>query len=327
MRTWHRILTATILMALAPVSVAAQEPASGPIAASSGAIYLVQPGDWLSTIAARLLGGAEMYVQIVAATNARAAQEGDVEPIADPDLIQVGQRLWVPGGASLAGLYKGIGRSAGCCGRDITLYLGIDGTASLNTDFMNGDAPILEVGAWKQSGPMVTLTLTGEPNRPNEQPAIVSLTFDGTTLTPGNTAYPPLVSIGALATEQAALAYDPTVIQARWDAGEWPDILKAFLPAASSMARDVTLYINADGTVRLCTDYLNGEEPIVEVGTWEARDGGVRIALTGRPDQAPYATPDVMQLTPQDGILQAQGAQLGDDGITFYSVRGLAVTP
>jgi len=326
-KQWHLILMATALMALAPVSVTAQEPVATPVATSAGVLYVVEPGDSLSAIAARLLGQGSRYPEIVKATNARAAQEGDTDPIANPDRIEVGQRIWAPGTASLAGIYKGVGRSAGCCGRDITLYLGIDGTANLNTDFMNGDAPILEVGAWEQSGPMVTLTLTGEPNRPYGQPAIVSLTFDGNTLTPGSTAYPPLVSFGALATNQTTLAYDPTIIQARWDAGEWPDILKAFLPAASSMGRDVTLYLNADGTARLNTDYLNDEAPIVEVGIWEAQDGAVRVTLAGRPGQAPYAAPDVMQLTPQDGILQAQGARLGDDGITLYSVRGLAIAP
>lgn len=57
------------------------------------------------------------------------------------------------------------------------------------------------------------------------------------------------------------------------------------LPAASSPGRSVSLQLEADGSFRFSTDYQNGEEPIVETGTW-------------RPEHPNLLT---LRLTAQDG--------------------------
>jgi hypothetical protein len=57
--------------------------------------YIVSNGDWLSRIAARLLGDAQAYTQIVDATNAQNGADGFVK-ISDPNLINVDDKLCIP---------------------------------------------------------------------------------------------------------------------------------------------------------------------------------------------------------------------------------------
>ena len=64
--------------------------------AGDGEVYTVQSGDWLSKIAEKYYGNAGAYPTIIEATNARAAKDSSFAAITDPDLIGVGQRLWIP---------------------------------------------------------------------------------------------------------------------------------------------------------------------------------------------------------------------------------------
>jgi hypothetical protein len=65
-----------------------------------GQVYVVKAGDWLSKIALAYIGDVTAYPAIVEATNARAAEDDSFAVIEDPDLIEVGQKLWIPVGAS-----------------------------------------------------------------------------------------------------------------------------------------------------------------------------------------------------------------------------------
>jgi uncharacterized lipoprotein YbaY len=59
------------------------------------------------------------------------------------------------------GFYKGFLPAATCCGQDITLSLNFDYTAGLKTDYLNGEAPVVQTGAWtitNSSGVEVSLT-------------------------------------------------------------------------------------------------------------------------------------------------------------------------
>jgi heat shock protein HslJ len=82
---------------------------------AAGEAYIVQPGDWLTKIARNFYGDAGAYRLIVDATNAKAAEDESFAVIDDPNLIQVGQKLWIPsqpGSLTLAALqntsYQGI---------------------------------------------------------------------------------------------------------------------------------------------------------------------------------------------------------------------------
>jgi hypothetical protein len=61
-----------------------------------GEIYVVQSDDWLSKIAEKNYGDGLAYPAIVEATNAKAAGDDTFAFIGNPDLIEVGQRLWIP---------------------------------------------------------------------------------------------------------------------------------------------------------------------------------------------------------------------------------------
>lgn len=60
--------------------------------------YVVQADDWLSRIAEKFLGDVLAYNQIAEATNAAAAAGGPYDPVADPNIIEIGQRLCIPTG-------------------------------------------------------------------------------------------------------------------------------------------------------------------------------------------------------------------------------------
>lgn len=61
-----------------------------------GEEYTVQAGDWLSRIAGQVYGDPLAYPAIVVATNAMAAEDSSFAVITDPNLIEVGQKLWIP---------------------------------------------------------------------------------------------------------------------------------------------------------------------------------------------------------------------------------------
>lgn len=70
--------------------------AAPPPQASTGDVYIVQAEDWLSKIAEKYYGDILAYPAIVAATNAKASSDASFAYIANPDFIEVGQKLWIP---------------------------------------------------------------------------------------------------------------------------------------------------------------------------------------------------------------------------------------
>ncbi|MDL1878987.1 copper resistance protein NlpE [Cytophagia bacterium CHB2] len=58
-------------------------------------------------------------------------------------------------------MYKGFSPAASCCGLDWTLYLSPGSKASLKSDYLNGEAPIVESGTWQVTDDNLTVTLEG----------------------------------------------------------------------------------------------------------------------------------------------------------------------
>jgi nucleoid-associated protein YgaU len=63
---------------------------------ADGEAYVVQADDWLSKIADKFYGDISAYPTIVEATNAKAKEDSSFTVIANPDLIEIGQKLWIP---------------------------------------------------------------------------------------------------------------------------------------------------------------------------------------------------------------------------------------
>lgn len=84
------LLAILLALAVLPVGVFAAPPDDG------GQVYVVQADDWLSKLADKFYGDPLAYPLIFEATNAQAAQDAGFAPIADPNLIEVGQKLFIP---------------------------------------------------------------------------------------------------------------------------------------------------------------------------------------------------------------------------------------
>jgi hypothetical protein len=69
--------------------------------------YVVQAGDWLSTLAEKFLGNPQAYAAIFEATNAAAQTDSSYATLADPNVIKAGQKLCIPGGESAGAMMGG----------------------------------------------------------------------------------------------------------------------------------------------------------------------------------------------------------------------------
>lgn len=248
--------------------------------AATGQAYTVQAGDWISKIAQQQLGDPLAYPAIVAATNAKAAEDSNFAIITDPNAIEVGQTLWIPA-SKFVGAYGASLPAASSPGRDLTLTLKLDNSAELSSDYLNGEAPIVETGFWSDNGNnSATISLSGQLDGVvYEAPVVITFGLAGQTLT----------AVGLTLERKISL---PPVAQTEPVVG----IYKALLPAASSPGIDSTLYLNIDNTVRLVEDYLNGEPAIEEVGTWQSEGERVVVTFTGQPDRT-YDTPIAVTFT------------------------------
>ncbi|GIK41856.1 MAG: hypothetical protein BroJett011_56890 [Chloroflexota bacterium] len=64
-----------------------------------GQAYIVQADDWLSKLALKFYNDMMQYPVIVEATNAKAKDDSSFTVITNPDLIEIGQKLWIPDAA------------------------------------------------------------------------------------------------------------------------------------------------------------------------------------------------------------------------------------
>ncbi|HRV92236.1 MAG TPA: bifunctional 2',3'-cyclic-nucleotide 2'-phosphodiesterase/3'-nucleotidase [Anaerolineae bacterium] len=85
------VLLLTLVLATSGV-VSAAPPAQD----EDGQEYTVQADDWLSKIADKFYGDVLAYPTIMDATNAKAAEDESFAVIDDPNVIEVGQKLWIP---------------------------------------------------------------------------------------------------------------------------------------------------------------------------------------------------------------------------------------
>jgi len=70
--------------------------AAAPPPQDGGTVYTIQAADSLSKLADKYFGNAGVWPAIWLATNAKATEDDAFEVIPDPDLIKVGQTLWIP---------------------------------------------------------------------------------------------------------------------------------------------------------------------------------------------------------------------------------------
>jgi Cu-Zn family superoxide dismutase len=92
-----KILTLIVLTGILLVGALSVVQAAPPTQTEEdGQEYVVQADDWLSKIADKFYGDIFAYPTIVEATNARAAEDDSFAVIDNPDIIEIGQKLWIP---------------------------------------------------------------------------------------------------------------------------------------------------------------------------------------------------------------------------------------
>ncbi len=89
-----------IVMMVGPVSAAT------PLPQEEGQEYIVQADDWLSKLAEKNYGDVLTWPVIWKATNAKAEEDSSFSMIADPNVIEVGQKLWIPAEGEAAALLE-----------------------------------------------------------------------------------------------------------------------------------------------------------------------------------------------------------------------------
>ncbi|MCG3208178.1 MAG: hypothetical protein FOGNACKC_01780 [Anaerolineae bacterium] len=96
-----RALTILFLAALLSLVVLGAAYAAPP-QQGGGQEYTVQADDWLSKLAEKNYGDVLAWPVIWQATNAKAAEDTSFVAIPDPNVIEVGQKLWIPDEAEAA---------------------------------------------------------------------------------------------------------------------------------------------------------------------------------------------------------------------------------
>ncbi|MBW7883204.1 MAG: alpha/beta fold hydrolase [Caldilineaceae bacterium] len=86
------------------------------------------------------------------------------------------------GATGLGGVYKAMLPAAAGGPRDITLQLLPDFRVVLESDYLNGSAPVVEYGAWQDVSRQVLMTLTEANGKPYTTPVMITLAPDGAVL-------------------------------------------------------------------------------------------------------------------------------------------------
>lgn len=98
----HRITL--ILLLLVFVLSLGVAHAAAPLPQSGGQEYTVQADDWLSKLADKFYGDVFNWPAIWLGTNAKAETDPGFAKIDNPDVIETGQKLWIPGAEEAAQL-------------------------------------------------------------------------------------------------------------------------------------------------------------------------------------------------------------------------------
>lgn len=123
--------------------------AAAPLPQDGGQPYTIQADDWLSKLADKFYGDVFSWPAIWLATNKKAAEDNSFTAIQNPDVVEVGQKLWIPDAAEAAQLlaeYAGGGVAPG--GKPAgTLRVGMDIPVQLDPAFASSDSEIAILNA------------------------------------------------------------------------------------------------------------------------------------------------------------------------------------
>jgi peptide/nickel transport system substrate-binding protein len=121
--------------------------AAMPVQQDAGQEYTVQADDWLSKLSDKFYGDVFNWPAIWLGTNNKAAEDSSFATIDNPDVIEVGQKLWIPSADEAAQLlteYSGGAAPAVTTGGapEGTLRVSMDIPVQLDPAFASSDAEI-----------------------------------------------------------------------------------------------------------------------------------------------------------------------------------------
>ena len=90
--TYRGTIFVLVMLAIASILPGVATADSPP----NGEDYVVQADDWLSKLADKFYGDPLAYLIIFDGTNAKATEDDSYAPIADPNIIEIGQKLFIP---------------------------------------------------------------------------------------------------------------------------------------------------------------------------------------------------------------------------------------
>lgn len=90
--TSRKTIFVLVVLAIASIlpGLATADPPTG------GEDYVVQADDWLSKLADKFYGDPLAYMIIFNGTNTKATDDDSYAPIGDPNIIEIGQKLFIP---------------------------------------------------------------------------------------------------------------------------------------------------------------------------------------------------------------------------------------
>lgn len=184
--------------------------------------------------------------------------------------------------------------SADTAGRQITLELGQDHSATMITDYMNNEDPVVEIGTWEQnakSDTQLDVTLTGSDSKEYDKPVAIVFDIDRETQTLTTAEYDKslygeegfsLTLSDNTGADAGSTESSPTETQTSMIAGTYNSNV---LPAADTAGIVMTLSLWENGNAQMVSNYLNGKLPIVEIGTWtDNGDETVTFVISGTVD-------------------------------------------
>lgn len=290
------ILLAALAAVGAPSILHAQDDGACPMP------YTVVPGDSLSNVAERFLGGSQAFLQIVDTTNGLASTDPTFSKIGDPNLIVSGARLCVPNaanapaGLALSDLANSTFRSEFGENGAATLKNGIysveaaPGSASRNVvevfwvayGEMNG-ADAAAVVTWSSgggSGTFYDLHLVqiqnGKPYDVAAMPLGDRILVQSVKIATGKVTVsyldrrpdePMAAAPTVPVTKTLALKLGELVESQPTTVSSLAGTYYARLPAADASGRIVMLVLAPDGRALLATQFIGKGGPILEEGT------------------------------------------------------------
>ena len=130
-------------------------------AQNAGEEYIVKAGDWLSKIAGQFYADSSAWPAIWKATNARASEDTTFDTIADPNLIFVGQKLWIPDGAESGEIIPDLGEVRRA---ERVVILSVDGARDDWVDGYVADGTMPNLASVGQHGAAAEYAQTIDPS-------------------------------------------------------------------------------------------------------------------------------------------------------------------